>query len=105
MLAFSFPRAAQSPRGVAERLDYQAVPFSCALAQHPGFDVISMLEVLEHVDSPRAVLQTACTPGVLKPGGALLVSTLNRSPLAYTEAIVAAESVLGRWIESSRVES
>ena len=101
-------RAAQNPTAITGRLEYQTAPFSAELVRKltagpgsgpesgSGFDIISMLEVLEHVDSPRDFLQTACAPGVLKPGGSLLVSTLNRSPLAYTEAILAAENLLGK---------
>jgi 2-polyprenyl-6-hydroxyphenyl methylase/3-demethylubiquinone-9 3-methyltransferase len=49
------------------------------------------MEMLEHVPDPGSVLQ-ACAE-LLKPGGRLFVSTLNRTPLAFAAAIVGAEYV------------
>jgi 2-polyprenyl-6-hydroxyphenyl methylase / 3-demethylubiquinone-9 3-methyltransferase len=62
-------------------------------AQYPGqFDVITCMELLEHVPSPYSVIASCAT--LLKPGGALFLSTLNRTPKAFLYAIVGAEYVL-----------
>jgi 2-polyprenyl-6-hydroxyphenyl methylase / 3-demethylubiquinone-9 3-methyltransferase len=61
--------------------------------QHAGeFDVITCMEMLEHVPDPAAVL-SACQR-LLKPGGVLVLSTLNRTPKAFVLGVVAAEYVL-----------
>lgn len=67
-----------------------------ALADREGsdrFDVITCLEMLEHVPSPASVLAAAAR--LLKPGGTLVLSTINRHPKAYVFAILGAEYVLG----------
>ena len=56
------------------------------------FDVITCLEMLEHVPDPASIIQ-ACTR-MLKPSGQLFLSTLNRNPKAYMLAIIGAEYVL-----------
>ncbi|HWK55062.1 MAG TPA: bifunctional 2-polyprenyl-6-hydroxyphenol methylase/3-demethylubiquinol 3-O-methyltransferase UbiG [Hyphomicrobiales bacterium] len=62
-------------------------------ARHAGtFDVVTCLEMLEHVPDPASVLQ-ACAM-LLKPGGQLFVSTINRNPKAWLFAVVGAEYVL-----------
>lgn len=60
--------------------------------QHEGFDIITCMEMLEHVPNPNLVL-THCKR-LLKPDGLLLVSTINRSLLAYGAVIIAAEYLL-----------
>ncbi|HHX81822.1 MAG TPA: bifunctional 2-polyprenyl-6-hydroxyphenol methylase/3-demethylubiquinol 3-O-methyltransferase UbiG [Pseudomonadaceae bacterium] len=62
--------------------------------RHPGrFDVVTCLEMLEHVPDPEAVVRACYT--LLKPGGHLFVSTINRNPKAWLLAVVGAEYVLG----------
>ena len=56
-----------------------------------GFDVITCMEMLEHVPDPAAIV-AACAR-LLKPGGRLFLSTLNRTPAAFALAIVGAEYV------------
>ncbi len=56
------------------------------------FDVITCLEMLEHVPDPTSVIR-ACAD-LLKPGGRLFLSTLNRTPQSFAAAIVGAEHVL-----------
>jgi 2-polyprenyl-6-hydroxyphenyl methylase/3-demethylubiquinone-9 3-methyltransferase len=60
---------------------------------HPHeFDVITCLEMLEHVPDPQAIVKAMA--GLLKPGGKLILSTLNRHPMSFIQAIVGAEYVL-----------
>jgi len=59
------------------------------------FDVVLNMEVVEHVADPQAYL-TACRR-LLKPGGLMICSTLNRTPKSYVMAIVGAERVM-RWL-------
>ncbi len=56
-----------------------------------AFDAITCMEMLEHVPDPAAILR-ACA-ALLKPGGRLFLSTLNRTPAAFALAIVGAEYV------------
>jgi len=62
-----------------------------AQAQPEQFDLVTCMEMLEHVPDPEAVL-AACIK-LLKPGGLLVLSTLNRTPKAFVLGIVAAEYV------------
>lgn len=62
--------------------------------EHAGqYDVVTCLEMLEHVPEPASVIM-ACA-ALLKPGGDLFVSTINRNPKSFLLAIVGAEYVLG----------
>lgn len=63
--------------------------------QQHQFDVITCMEMLEHVPSPESVI-AACNR-MLKPGGWLFLSTLNRTKRSYLMAIVGAEQVLN-WL-------
>ncbi len=56
------------------------------------YDVVTCLEMLEHVPDPQAIVQ-ACA-ALVKPGGHVFFSTLNRNPKAYLFAILGAEYVL-----------
>lgn len=74
-------------------VDYREISVEALAAEMPSaFDAISCMEMLEHVPDPGSVVQ-ACA-GLLKPGGRLFVSTLNRTPLAFGAAIVGAEYAL-----------
>ncbi len=77
-------------------VDYQQITVE-ELAQdseHAGqYDVVTCLEMLEHVPDPASVIK-ACA-AMLKPGGHLFVSTINRNPKSFAMAIVGAEYLLG----------
>ena len=67
------------------------------LAEEPQrFDVVSAMEVIEHAADPKRFVATAAS--LVKPGGLLLASTLNRTLRSFALAIVGAEYVL-RWLE------
>jgi 2-polyprenyl-6-hydroxyphenyl methylase / 3-demethylubiquinone-9 3-methyltransferase len=75
-------------------IDYQ-LSTAEAFAQHNAarFDVVTCLEMLEHVPDPAAIIDAAVR--LLKPGGCLILSTLNRNPKSFALAILGAEYVLG----------
>lgn len=63
-----------------------------ALEQPDGFDVVTCMEMLEHVPDPASIVQACAT--LVKPGGWVFFSTLNRNPKSFFLAIVGAEYVL-----------
>lgn len=74
-------------------INYQMISAEEFAQQHSQeFDVITCMEMLEHVPDPRSILQAAAT--LLKPQGKLFVSTINRNLKSYLMAIVGAEYVL-----------
>lgn len=74
-------------------IDYQHSTAEQLAADKPEqFDVVTCLEMLEHVPDPAAVI-AACA-ALVKPGGDLFFSTLNRNPKAYLFAVVGAEYLL-----------
>ncbi len=74
-------------------VDYQHISVEAlAQAQPATFDVVTCLEMLEHVPNPASVVQ-ACAQ-LVKPGGHLFFSTLHRNPKAYLYAVIGAEYVL-----------
>jgi 2-polyprenyl-6-hydroxyphenyl methylase/3-demethylubiquinone-9 3-methyltransferase len=75
-------------------IEYWLVDAAALAEREPGqFDVVTCLELLEHVPDP-ARLVAACAM-LVKPGGAVFFSTINRNPKSFLLAIVAAEYVLG----------
>lgn len=77
-------------------IDYQCIAVETLAAQQPDhYDVVTCLEMLEHVPDPEAIV-AACAQAV-KPGGWLFFSTLNRNVKSWLLGIVAAEHVLG-WV-------
>ena len=75
------------------KVDYRRITVEELADQEAGqYDVVTCMEMLEHVPSPESVV-AACTR-LLKPGGQAFFSTLNRNPKSFLFAIVGAEYVL-----------
>lgn len=74
-------------------LQYREVAVEALAAEQPAsFDVVTCMEMLEHVPDPASVVR-ACAQ-LVKPGGAVFFSTLNRQPKAFLLAIIGAEYLL-----------
>jgi 2-polyprenyl-6-hydroxyphenyl methylase/3-demethylubiquinone-9 3-methyltransferase len=77
-------------------IDYRADTAEALLAGgEPPFDVVLNMEVIEHVADPARFLQDCVK--LLRPGGLMVVATLNRTPKALALAVVGAEYIL-RWL-------
>lgn len=77
------------------RLAYTQVSAESLVASGSSFDAVLALEVIEHVSEPGQFLRDCAA--LVRPGGLLVVSTLNRTAASYALGIVAAERVL-RWL-------
>lgn len=74
-------------------IDYRQITAEQLAEEMPGqFDVVTCLEMLEHVPDPASVIR-ACSQ-LVKPGGHVFFSTINRNPKSYAFAILGAEYVL-----------
>ncbi len=91
----------EKPLGVAklhllesgQKVDYRKIAVEALAEEMPGaFDAVTCLEMLEHVPNPSSVV-SACAR-LVKPGGQVFFSTLNRNPKSYLLAVVGAEYVL-----------
>ena len=76
-----------------EGVDYREVAVEALAVEQPAsFDVVTCMEMLEHVPDPASVVQACAT--LVKPGGWVFMSTLNRNLKSFMLAIVGAEYVL-----------
>ena len=72
---------------------YELIAAEALAAREPGkYDVVTCMEMLEHVPDPAAIVQACAT--LVKPGGHVFFSTINRNPKAYLFAIIGAEYLL-----------
>jgi 2-polyprenyl-6-hydroxyphenyl methylase/3-demethylubiquinone-9 3-methyltransferase len=76
-----------------EGVEYREIAVEALAAEQPaGFDVVTCMEMLEHVPDPASVVRACAT--LVKPGGWVFLSTLNRNAKSFLLAIVGAEYVL-----------
>jgi 2-polyprenyl-6-hydroxyphenyl methylase/3-demethylubiquinone-9 3-methyltransferase len=76
--------------GAGLAIDYRQQPAEAlAAGSGGGFDTVTCMEMLEHVPDPAVMLRTLAA--LLRPGGDLFISTLNRTPKAFAVAIIGAE--------------
>ncbi|MEC7120022.1 MAG: bifunctional 2-polyprenyl-6-hydroxyphenol methylase/3-demethylubiquinol 3-O-methyltransferase UbiG [Pseudomonadota bacterium] len=76
-----------------QSIEYRKVPVEQLAAERPAsFDVVTCMEMLEHVPDPASIVQACMT--LVKPGGLVFFSTINRNPKAYLFAIIGAEYLL-----------
>jgi 2-polyprenyl-6-hydroxyphenyl methylase/3-demethylubiquinone-9 3-methyltransferase len=74
-------------------VEYREVSAEALAAQMPGaFDVVTCMEMLEHVPDPASIVRAVST--LVKPGGWAFFSTINRNPKSFLFAIIGAEYVL-----------
>ncbi|MDX1508429.1 MAG: bifunctional 2-polyprenyl-6-hydroxyphenol methylase/3-demethylubiquinol 3-O-methyltransferase UbiG, partial [Woeseiaceae bacterium] len=94
-------------------VDYEQTTAEAMAAARPGeFDVVTCLEMLEHVPDPSQVVRSCAE--LVRPGGQVFFSTINRNPKSFVFAIVGAEYVLrllpagtheyGKFIRPSELE-
>jgi 2-polyprenyl-6-hydroxyphenyl methylase/3-demethylubiquinone-9 3-methyltransferase len=75
------------------KVDYRCIAAEDLAGESPGhFDVVTCMELIEHVPDPASTI-AACA-ALVKPGGTVIVSTINRNPKSYLFAILGAEYVL-----------
>lgn len=76
-----------------KNVEYRKIAVEELAAEKPGqYDVVTCMEMLEHVPDPAAIVQ-ACAQ-LAKPGGHVFFSTLNRNPKSYLYAVIGAEYLL-----------
>ncbi len=74
-------------------VDYESIAAEELAVREPAaYDIVTCMEMLEHVPDPAAVVQACAT--LVKPGGQVFFSTLNRNPKSYLFAVIGAEYLL-----------
>ena len=76
-------------------IDYRAVTAEQLVEEGLTFDLVTCLEVIEHVPKPAEFVDNLAK--LVRPGGLLVMSTINRTPKSYALAIIGAEYIL-RWL-------
>lgn len=75
------------------KVDYQMIAVEALAEKSPQtFDVVTCMEMLEHVPDPSAIV--AAVSKLVKPNGFVFFSTINRNPKAYLHAVIGAEYIL-----------
>ncbi len=75
------------------KVDYQKIAVEEMAERQPAsFDVVTCMEMLEHVPDPSSIVKACAT--LVKPGGQVFFSTINRNPKSYLFAIIGAEHLL-----------
>ena len=89
--ALSVARLHQLESGV--EVDYRLITAETLAADQPGsFDIVTCMELLEHVPDPASTIAACAT--LVKPGGLVVFSTINRNPKAYVFAVIGGEYLL-----------
>jgi 2-polyprenyl-6-hydroxyphenyl methylase/3-demethylubiquinone-9 3-methyltransferase len=89
--ALSVARLHQLESGV--EVDYRLISAETMAAEQPGsFDIVTCMELLEHVPEPASTIAACAT--LVKPGGLVVFSTINRNPKAYLFAVIGGEYLL-----------
>ncbi|MCK9284211.1 MAG: bifunctional 2-polyprenyl-6-hydroxyphenol methylase/3-demethylubiquinol 3-O-methyltransferase UbiG [Rhodocyclaceae bacterium] len=74
-------------------VDYRQIAAEVLAVESPeSYDIVTCLEMLEHVPDPASIVQACAT--LVKPGGQVFFSTLNRNPKSYLFAVIGAEYLL-----------
>ncbi|MDO5643897.1 MAG: bifunctional 2-polyprenyl-6-hydroxyphenol methylase/3-demethylubiquinol 3-O-methyltransferase UbiG, partial [Paracoccus sp. (in: a-proteobacteria)] len=76
-------------------IDYRAETAEALLTRGERFDIVLAMEIVEHVEGPPAFMQSC--HDLLRPGGLMVMSTLNRTARSFAAAIIGAEWVM-RWL-------
>ncbi|MEC8443332.1 MAG: bifunctional 2-polyprenyl-6-hydroxyphenol methylase/3-demethylubiquinol 3-O-methyltransferase UbiG [Pseudomonadota bacterium] len=75
------------------QVNYRQIPVEALAEEAPcSFDVVTCLEMLEHVPDPASIIRACYT--LVKPGGMVFFSTINRNPKSYAMAIIGAEYIM-----------
>jgi 2-polyprenyl-6-hydroxyphenyl methylase/3-demethylubiquinone-9 3-methyltransferase len=75
------------------KIDYECIDIETyAKSHHEQFDVVTCMEMLEHVPNPEIIIEN-CNH-LLKPGGLAFFSTINRNPKSYALGVIAAEYIM-----------
>jgi len=76
-------------------IDYRHVAAETLAENGEVFDIVLNMEVVEHVANPQSFMDACAT--LLRPGGLMIASTINRNPKSYMMAIIGAEHIM-RWL-------